>query len=309
MVATAAQDRVAAVREFNRFYTGVIGLLDEGLLHTPYSLTEARVLFELAQRDAPEVAELRRDLGLDAGYLSRILARFEADALVSRRRADHDARRQVIELSPQGRRAFGEIDRRSTHEIENLLGKLTAAEQQRLAAAMETIRTLLTDSARADQEVVLRAPEPGDMGWVVHRHGVVYAETYGWDAEFETLVAQVVADFATRHDPAREAAWIAEVAGEPVGCIFCVHRDDTTAQLRLLLVEPHARGLGVGSRLVDACMRFAREVGYAEMVLWTNDVLTAARRIYERAGFELVDESPHHSFGQDLIGQTWRVRL
>lgn len=296
--------RVASVRAFNRFYTNVIGVLQEGLLRTPYSLAEARVIFELAQRPATDVAELRRTLDLDAGYASRMLARFEADGLVARERSAEDARRQVVSLTKQGRAAFRDLDRRSAREIRALLGERGEREQQRLIEAMGAIERILGDSS-PEGIPRLREPHPGELGWVVARHGALYAEEYGWDDSFEALVARVVADFAERRDSRSERAWIAEVDGRPAGCIFCVRKDERTAQLRLLLVEPHARGLGVGGALVAECIRFATEAGYERMTLWTNDVLHAARRVYERAGFELADESPHHSFGHDLVGQTW----
>jgi DNA-binding MarR family transcriptional regulator len=298
---------VAEVRAFNRFYTATIGVLQEGLLRTPYSLTEARVLFELAQRTDTEVAELRRTLGLDAGYVSRMLARFESDGLVRRTQSATDGRRQVIRLTEAGRAAQRRLDERSAQEIERLLDPLGAAQRRRLLDAMATIRGLLTPSRTA--EVTLRGPRPGDYGWVVARHGALYAEEYGWDASFEALVARIVADFGAGYDPTRERVWLAEVDGERAGCVFCVGRDDSTAQLRLLLVEPHARGLGVGSRLVGECVEFARSAGYRQMVLWTNDVLAAARRIYQRAGFQLVSAHPHHSYGQDLVGQDWALDL
>jgi DNA-binding MarR family transcriptional regulator/GNAT superfamily N-acetyltransferase len=289
-------------------------VLDEGLLGTPYSVTEARVLFELAQSDATDVADLRRGLRLDSGYMSRIAARLEADGLVTRAPSGRDARRQVLALTPRGREVFADLDARSADQVAHLLDKLGEADQERLVTAMGTVRSLL-GAAQGDglpataRTVVLREPGPGDLGWVVARHGSVYAAEYGWNAEFEGLVARIVADYAAAHDPRREAAWIAELDGEPVGCVFCVARDDTTAQLRILLVDPAARGLGIGARLVAECLRFATAAGYESMMLWTNDVLTSARRIYEAAGFRLVDEEPHHSFGQDLVGQVWERRL
>ena len=298
---------VAEVREFNRFYTATIGVLGDGLLRTPYSLTEARVIFELAQRDETEVAELRRTLELDAGYVSRILARFAADGLVDRGRSATDGRRQVIRLTGAGRDAYRLLDERSRAEIQRLLDGLPAADQRRLLQAMSTIRGLLSRSGAP--EVVLREPRPGDLGWVVARHGELYADEYGWDAGFEALVAGIIADFTRAHDPARERAWLAEVDGERVGCVFCVRDDESTARLRVLLVEPDARGLGVGGRLVAECVRFARSAGYRRMVLLTYDVLAAARRIYQRAGFTLVNAQPVHHFGHDLVEQEWALDL
>jgi DNA-binding MarR family transcriptional regulator/GNAT superfamily N-acetyltransferase len=301
-------ERVAAVRAFNRFYTKVIGALREGLLRSPYSLTEARVLFELARAEDTEVAALRRELGIDAAHLSRILTRFESAGLVVRGRAATDARRQVARLTAEGRTAFAGLDESSEREVRALLATLTEDDQRRLVASMAAIERTLGAPVRPEL-VVLRSPAPGDYGWVVQRHGALYASEFGWDATFEALVARIVADYAGAHDPARERAWIAEIDGEPAGCVFCVRREETVAQLRLLLVEPAARGLGIGARLVDECLRFARSAGYGEIVLWTNDVLVSARRIYERAGFELVEEGPHASFGKDLVEQTWRLSL
>lgn len=298
------QQVVAAVRAFHRFYTNVLGLLHSGLSDTPYSLTEARVLFELAQREAVEVAELRRALDIDAGYLSRILARFDADGLTVREPSAVDARRQVIRLTAPGREVFEMLDARQARDVGKLLSGLDSEQRRRLLGSMTAIRELLQEKPR-EPGYVLRPPEPGDLGWVVQRHGALYAQEYGWDESFEALVARVVADYVDHHDRRREAAWIAEVDGQRVGCVFCVAHDATTAKLRLLLVEPGARGLGIGARLVDECIRFARRVGYERMTLWTNDVLEEARRIYQRAGFELVDEEEHHSFGHDLVGQHW----
>lgn len=304
----AVEDPVAAVRAFNRFYTNVIGLLREGLLRTPYSLTEARVIFELAQRDSTELADLRRTMDIDAGYLSRILGRFEADEVVTKERSTSDGRRQVIRLTSHGHRAFQTLDERSAADVRQLLSRLSWEEQRRLIAAMGTIREILEEPSRS-RRFVLRPAGSGDYGWVVHRHGVIYAEEYGWDETFEALVARIVADFAEHRDRKREAAWIAELDGEPVGCVFCVKKEQDVSQLRLLLVEPRARGMGVGTALVEECMRFARRAGYKRMMLWTNDVLDDARRIYERAGFELVEEQGHHSFGHDLVGQNWWATL
>jgi DNA-binding MarR family transcriptional regulator/N-acetylglutamate synthase-like GNAT family acetyltransferase len=298
-------DPVAAVRAFNRFYTGRIGVLGDGFLRTQHSLTEARVLYELGDREVAEVADLRRDLEIDAGYLSRLLSRLEEQALVTRERSEDDGRRQRVRLTDAGAAAFAELDRRSAVEIGELLEGLGEERRRRLVAAMQAIAGLLDDDPRADGAVVLRAPHPGDYGWIVHRHGAQYAEEYGWDETFEALVARIVADYAEHHDPKREAAWIAEVDGEPVGCVLCVRKDDATAQLRLLLVDPRARGRGIGGRLIDECMRFARRAGYEQIVLWTNDVLHDARRLYERAGFELVESGSHHAFGHDLVEQTW----
>lgn len=300
-----AAQRIDAVRAFNRFYTRLIGVVGEGLLETPYSLTEARVIFELAQCDLCEVVDLRRSLDLDAGYLSRILSRFAADGLIRRERSAGDARRQVTGLTGRGREVFRDLDARSGEQIGEILAGLPEEDQRRLVGAMDAIEGILGESRRPEM-YVLRPFGPGDFGWVVQRHGALYAAEYGWDLTFEALVARVVADYV---DGGRGDAWIAEVDGEPAGCVFCVPRDEHVAQLRLLLVEPSARGLGIGGRLVEECVRYARQRGYEELVLWTNDVLGAARRIYQRAGFELVDEGPHHSFGQDLVEQTWRLKL
>jgi DNA-binding MarR family transcriptional regulator/GNAT superfamily N-acetyltransferase len=297
---------VASVRAFNRFYTRVIGTLAEGLLDSPYTLTEVRVLFELAQRDQMSVTELRRELGLDAGYLSRILGRFSADGLVDRSRADHDGRQQLLRLTDQGRQVFADLDRRSADQIDGLISGLSDSEQRRLVSSMDTIRTLLGGQRRPTQ-VLLRPARTGDFGWIVQRHGTLYSQEYGWDETFEALVARIVADFVERHDPKREAAWIAEVDGEPAGCVLCVEEDAETAKLRVLLVEPWARGMGVGSRLVTECLDFARRAGYRRMVLTTNDVLHAARRIYERAGFKRVGGGESHE--HELVNEHWERTL
>jgi DNA-binding MarR family transcriptional regulator/GNAT superfamily N-acetyltransferase len=299
---------VAAVRAFNRFYTNVIGLLRGKYLGTPYSLTEARLLFELAQRDASEVTDLRRTVDIDAGYLSRILTRFESDGLITRERSAADGRRQVIRLTGAGRAAVAGLDARSARQTGDLLADVRSDDRRRLLDAMHVITDILTESPRP-RGYLIRAPRPGDMGWVVQRNAAVYAEEFGWDASYEALVARIVADYVDHRDPEAEAAWIAEVDGTPAGCVFCVRENATTARLRLLLVEPWARGLGIGARLVEEVLRFARRAGYSGITLWTNDVLADARRIYQRAGFTLDDETRHHGFGQDLVGQNWSRRL
>ena len=299
---------VTAVRDFNRFYTNVIGLLREGLLDTPYSLTEARIIFELARADQTEAGQLRRWLDIDAGYLSRILARFEADGIVGRSRSPQDARRQVIGLTATGRAVFAKLDALSASQVRGLLAGLPAGRRASLLSGMAGIREAL-DGAPGRDTLVLRAPVPGELGWVVQRNGARYAAEYGWDESYEALVARIVADYAARADHKREAAWIAELDGQPAGCVFCMRKSDDVAQLRLLLVEPHLRGRGIGERLVAECVAFARRTGYREIVLWTNDVLHAARRIYQRAGFELVSSEEHHSFGHDLVAQDWRLPL
>ncbi|MFG1821886.1 GNAT family N-acetyltransferase [Microbispora bryophytorum] len=297
-------DIVSEVRAFNRFYTSVIGVLGAGMHDTPYSLTEARVLFELGTTEAADAAGVRTVLGLDPGYLSRILARFESDGLVSRERSAEDARRQVVRLTPKGRDTFAVLDRRSAVEIETLLSKLTDPERRRLVSAMGAVRGLLQPVER-HEPYVIRPPRAGDLGWVVHRHGVVYSEEYGWGAAFEALVARIVADYVENHDPRGEACWIAEVRGEPVGCVFCVRKDDTTAQLRLLLVESSARGRGIGGRLVEECLRFASAAGYRRIMLWTRDSLASARRIYQAAGFELMEQHPGEEAGIPVNDQIW----
>ncbi|MBV9794062.1 MAG: MarR family transcriptional regulator [Actinobacteria bacterium] len=299
---------VAAVRAFNRLYTNVIGLLRGSYLGTPYSLTEARLLFELGQRDRTEVTALRQRLDIDAGYLSRILSRFEADQLISRSRSGTDARRQIITLEPAGRELQQRLDGRAAEQIGGLLASLSEDAQRRLVSSVREITQVLADTP-APRAYLLREPRPGDFGWVVQRQAAGYAAEYGWDGTYEALVARIVADYVDHRDPAREAAWIAEVDGERVGSILCVRKSDTVAKLRLLYVDPAARGLGIGSKLVEECMRFARAAGYTEMTLWTNSVLAEARRIYERAGFTLVDEEPHHSYGVDLVGQNWSRQL
>jgi DNA-binding MarR family transcriptional regulator/GNAT superfamily N-acetyltransferase len=308
MAATVSPDRIAAVRAFNRSYTKFLGALNEHLLSTPFSLTEARVLFELGQRDETEVSVLRQITGLDAGYLSRLLSRFEDKGLVRRDKSGADARRQVIRLTNKGQDAFRVLDTKSVGQIRELLADLTEEEQVRLIEAMEMIRNRV-DRPTSRPDVALRDPGPGDWGWVIERNGALYAAEHGWDSSYEALVAGIVADYLDKHDPSCERAWIAELNGERVGAIFCVRKDETTAKLRLLHVEPSARGAGVGSVLVEECVRFARSVGYREMELWTVSLLAPARRIYQRAGFTLVSEDTAMRFGHELTGQTWRLSL
>jgi DNA-binding MarR family transcriptional regulator/N-acetylglutamate synthase-like GNAT family acetyltransferase len=300
---------IDAVRSFNRFYTKQIGVLREGLLESPFSLTEVRVLYELAHRGEPTAAEICKDLGLDAGYLSRILRGFERRGLVLKAASKVDGRQTLLSLTAQGRKAFAPLNARSQDEVAAMLSRLSGAEQDRLVGAMRTIETLL--GARPEPKVpyLLRPHQPGDMGWVVHRHGVLYAQEYGWDETFEALVAEIAATFIQRFDAKRERCWIAEREGENVGSVFLVQKSRTVAKLRLMYVEPKARGMGIGGRLVSECIRFARQVGYRKIVLWTNSVLTAARHIYKKAGFRLVRAEPHHSFGHDLIGETWELKL
>ena len=301
--------RIGAVRRFNQFWTRQIGVLQEGYLESPFSLTEVRVLYELANREETTAGEVGEELGLDAGYLSRVLRGFEKQGLIHKRRSGVDGRRKLLRLTKRGRETFAPLEARSRNDIGAMLGSLSVAEQERLVGAMRSIERLL--GARPEPEVpyVLRPHWPGDMGWVVHRHGVLYAREYGWDERFEALVAEIVAKFIQQYDPKRERCWIAERDCEIVGSVFLVKQSEETAKLRLLLVEPKARGLGIGSRLVEESVRFARRVGYRKITLWTNDVLQAARRIYEGMGFRLVHEEPHHSFGCALVGQTWELML
>jgi DNA-binding MarR family transcriptional regulator/GNAT superfamily N-acetyltransferase len=301
-------ERAGALRAFSRFYTAVIGVLQEGLLDTPHSLTEARVIFELGRRDEMDVADLRGELGLDPGYLSRIRTRLEREGLVTRGRSAGDRRRHVIGLTERGRHEFELLDGRSAAQARDLIGRLGEDDQRRLVSALATVRDLLGDGG--DREpALLRDPRPGDLGWVVERHGALYAQEYGWDASFEALVARIVAEFASGSDRLRERAWIADAGGVRAGSVLCTRRDGTTAQLRLLLVEPAFRGQGLGGRLVSECLAFARSAGYERIMLWTNDVLVDARRIYERAGFTLDEEGPHTAFGHDLVEQTWSLDL
>lgn len=305
------EERVRVVRRFNRSFTRQIGVLREGLLHTPYSLTEARIIFELAQRDDLTASDLCQELGLDPGYLSRILGRLEQQGLLEKVRSETDGRQRLLRLTAEGQAEFAILDQRSRDEIADMLSELSEPNQRRLLDAMQTIEGIFDKGLKYSEPFVLRSHEPGDLGWVVHRHGVLYAEQYGWNAQFEALVAQVVADFVTHFNPDRDRCWIAEMDGEKVGSVFVVHdrEHDGVAKLRLLLVEPKARGLGLGTRLVRECIRFAQRRGYRKLMLWTNDVLVEARHIYEQAGFTLVEREPHHSFGHDLVGETWELPL
>ena len=307
-MAAGLERDVATVRQFNRFYTRQIGVLEERLLDTPFSLTESRLLYELANRTAPTASELAKDLGLDPGYLSRILRSFEARGLLARTPSELDGRQTHLELTPEGRGAFLPLDLRSREAVAAMLEKLGEAQQRRLIAAMAAIEATL-GAPRDKPPYLLRPHRPGDMGWVVSRHATLYAQEYGWNLAFEALVAEIVAAFIKNFDASRERCWIAEIDGEPVGSVFVVKHSDQVAKLRLLLVEPHARGLGIGARLVEECVRFSRQTGYKTLALWTNHVLHAARHIYERAGFRLVQEEKHRMFGPELIGQTWELTL
>lgn len=306
---TTLAGRVAAVREFNRFYTSRIGVLDEGYLSSRFSVTEVRVLYELAHRGSATASQLGRDLGIDTGYLSRILRGFARRGVLARTAAEDDARKTILRLTARGRATVAPLEAKARDQIGAMLGGVPAAEQGNVVASMRTIERALRPEQRGRSKIAVRSHRPGDMGWVVERHGALYWAEYGWDESFEALVAGIVAKFIEHLDAKRERCWIAELDGERVGCVFCVKQSKTVAKLRLLLVEPRARGLGVGSRLVNECIRFARAVGYREITLWTNDVLVAARRIYERASFELVESERHRSFGKALVGQNWRLRL
>jgi len=300
--------RAQAVRRFNRFYTRQIGALREGLLQSPYSLTQVRLLYELAHRDGLSATTLGRELGLDGGYLSRTLAGFEKQGLIRKAPAPADARQNILSLTPKGRKLFAPLEQRSQQEAEGLLGALAPAAQARLVDAMQTIEQLVEPAAAAPP-YLLRAQRPGDIGWVISRHGALYAQEYGWDISFEALVAEIAGRFVSKFDPQRERCWIAERDGVNVGSVFLVRESKQVAKLRLLIVEPSARGMKLGQRLVEECIRFARAQGYRKLTLWTNDCLHAARRIYQQAGFVLLKEEKHHSFGVDLVGQNWELKL
>ncbi len=302
-------NEIAAIRRFNRFYTRKVGALEESLLNSRLSLAEARLLYEIANRTRPTAAELARDLSLDAGYLSRLLRGFEERRLIQREASAADARQSHLSLTDTGRGVFAPLDRRSREAVAGWLNGKTATERAALVGAMRSIEALLGGESRPAAAVVLRDHRPGDIGWIIRRQGMLYAEEYGWDITYEALVAEILAKFVREFDPARERAWIAEQDGAIVGSVFLVRQSNDVAKLRLLCVEPAARGRGLGRLLVEECIRFARGKGYRTLTLWTNDVLTAARRIYEGAGFRLVAEEPHTSFGKDLVGQTWELGL
>jgi len=301
--------RIEAVRHFNRFYTKRIGVLDESFLRSAFSLAEGRVLYEIARLENPSASAVARNLGLDAGYLSRILRDFARRGFVDRKRSATDGRQSLLALTPRGRKALAPLDRRADEEVGAMLRSLSAKDQARFMSAMDTIENLLGDQAREkparNARYLLRFHQPGDMGWVVHRHGVLYAEEHHYNEQFEALVASIVAEFIQNFDANHERCWIAERDGEIVGSVFLVKKSATVAKLRLLLVEPKARGLGIGRRLVDECVSFARQAGYKKITLWTQSHLGAARRIYKDAGFHLVHKKKHHSFGLDLVAETW----
>ena len=302
-----------AVRRFNRFYTRQIGLLQEGLLDSPFSLTEARVLYELAHRDKPTAGEIGGELGLDAGYLSRILGSFEKRKLIEKIPSATDRRQSLLTLTRHGRKVFAPLEARSKAQVAAMLAALPEAGQLRLVAAMDTLQALLEKPAKSTgpsrEPYAVRTHRPGDMGWVVHRHGVLYAQEYGYDETFEALVAEIVAKFIQNYDAKREHCWIAEHEGEIAGSVFLVAESNSVAKLRLLLVEPSARGLGIGARLVSECVRFARRAGYQKIVLWTQSELDAARHVYRKAGFSVIEEKQHRSFGKDLTAETWELLL
>jgi DNA-binding MarR family transcriptional regulator/N-acetylglutamate synthase-like GNAT family acetyltransferase len=301
--------RVTAVRQFNRFYTRQIGLLQEGLLDSPFSLTEARVMYELGHRGETTAKQLADELGLDTGYLSRILRGFKDRGLITRSRSNTDGRQSVLKLTTQGRKAYQPLDRSSDAQVAAMLGSLTDAQQVGLVDSMSKIERLLGPKSDLPVTFMLRSHRPGDMGWIVHRHGILYSQEYGWDERFEALVAEIAAKFVQNYDPRKERCWIAERDGEIVGSVFLVKKSSTVAQLRLMYVEPNARGLGIGKRLVGESLRFAREARYKKVTLWTNSILLAARHIYKEAGFQKIDEEPHHGFGHDLVAETWEIQL
>ena len=307
MTSEIFEQRITAVRRFSRFYTRQLGLLRESLVATRFSLTEARVLYELAHREQVTASALAAELDLDHGYLSRILRGFGEEGLLKKVPAPDDRRQSLITITAKGRKAFAPLNQGSHDQVAELLGSLSDAEQARVVGAMATVESLLGD--KQDPPIVLRPHRPGDMGWVTSANATLYAQEYGWDMSYEALVARITADFIDNFDARRERCWIAEIDGERVGSVFVVRKTDAIAKLRLLIIDPKARGRGLGKRLVEECLRFAREAGYSSMTLWTQSCLTAARGIYARAGFKLVAEEPHHSFGVDLVGETWEREL
>jgi DNA-binding MarR family transcriptional regulator/GNAT superfamily N-acetyltransferase len=313
MTSRDRQHHIAAVRRFNRFYTRQLGVLRKNFLDSPYSLGEARLLYEIASGNAPTASEIGRKLDLDAGYLSRVLRNFERRGLIVRKNSPRDARQSRLALTARGRRAFAPLQRRSQRQAGDLLGNLSAAERARLVGAMSTIEGLIeappAAGPKASGEYILRAPKPGDFGWIVKRHAELYAEEYGWIAPFEGVCAQIVADFVNKFDGKRERCWIAEMDGENVGSIILAKDSDDVARIRLLLVDPKARGLGLGARLTDECIRFARPAGYKKITLWTHRVLTAARHIYRKAGFRLQRTEQHRSWGKPVISEHWDLTL
>jgi DNA-binding MarR family transcriptional regulator/N-acetylglutamate synthase-like GNAT family acetyltransferase len=310
MTMTRNEPTIRAVRGFNRFYTRQIGALREGLLKSPFSLAEVRVLYELAHRRQPAASELCKQLGLDPGYLSRILRGLEKRGLVRKSASPADGRQSLLGLTARGKDTFARLDARQSAEVAIMLRPLPAARQSRLVQAMHVIEELLGAAPEPKTPYILRSHQPGDMGWVVHRHGVLYAQEYGYDEHFEALVAEIAAKFIQHFDAKHERCWMAEKEGEIVGSVFLVKKSQTVAKLRLLLVEPSARGLGIGKRLVGECLRFARQVGYKKIVLWTQSELPAARHIYQEAGFRLVQQKKHRSWGrEDLVSEIWEVKL
>lgn len=308
---TRLLQRVEDLRRFNRFYTRQIGLLQEGLLESPFTLAEARVLYELAQHERTTAKHLCQELGLDPGYLSRMLRSFRNRRLVAGRISKTDRRQTLLSLTAGGQAAFAKLNAASRRDVEAMLLGLPDAAQQQLVGAARAIEQVLSAAPEHRVAYILRPPEAGDMGWIVHRHGVLYGQEYGWDHTFEALVADIVAQFVRGFDARRERCWIAERAGHNVGSVLLVKHPERAgvAKLRLLLVDPSARGLGIGKRLVQECTRFARQAGYRTITLWTNSVLRAARHIYEQEGYHLTHEESHRSFGHDLVGQTWELQL
>jgi DNA-binding MarR family transcriptional regulator/GNAT superfamily N-acetyltransferase len=305
----ALEGQIAAIRSFSRFYTRKFGIIEPKLLHSPWTLQEARIIYEIAQHEDCMATDLTRTLGLDPGFLSRTLQALQRRQIVTRRPSKTDARANELALTAKGRAAFAELDSRSRSEVADLLGTLDDKERKAIVYAMTTIAHTLEPPAQKPAAFLLRSHRPGDIGWVTSRHGAIYTREYGWDISFEALVAEITAQFIKSYDPSREHCWIAEIDGEPVGSIFLVNGSNGVAKLRLLLVEKKARGLGVGRALVEQCIRFAREAGYQSITLWTQSILVAARNIYQRAGFRRIAEEKHHSFGVDLVGETWDMEL
>jgi DNA-binding MarR family transcriptional regulator/GNAT superfamily N-acetyltransferase len=301
--------QVAAVRAFSRFYTRKLGIIEPKLLDSPWTLREARIIYEIAERQSCTATDLVRALGLDAGYLSRTLQTLQRRQIVARKPSKTDRRAAELALTAKGRAAFAELDGRSRREVAGLLGRLEASDRAGIVHAMRVIEQALEPPAHQAAGFLLRSHRPGDIGWIVSRHGALYAQEYGWDISFEALAAEIAAQFIRSYDASREHCWIAEVGGEPVGSVFLVKASGDVAKLRLLLVERKARGLGVGRALTEQCIRFARQAGYTSMTLWTQSILVAARGIYQRAGFRRVKEEKHHSFGVDLVGETWELKL